>query len=143
MLLVAHDVNPLLPYLDRMIYLAGARALEGPLEQRHHRAETLSALYGAPIEVLRTARWTAGGGRTARGARTSRPPATRTIRALPCCLRRLDPIEPALRPPKQLLSYPFMVNALQAGTIVAVMAAVVGLAHGAAPPELRRAHDRR
>src|SRR5207248_7974137 len=28
-LLVAHDVNPLLPYLDRVVYLGGGRALAG------------------------------------------------------------------------------------------------------------------
>jgi zinc/manganese transport system ATP-binding protein len=51
-LLVAHDVNPLLPYLDRVVYLAGGRAVEGPVEQVVTTA-TLSRLYGAPVEVLR------------------------------------------------------------------------------------------
>ena len=53
-LLVAHDVNPLLPYLDRILYLAGGKALAGTPEQVI-TGETLSALYGTPIEVLRTA----------------------------------------------------------------------------------------
>jgi zinc/manganese transport system ATP-binding protein len=52
-LLVAHDVNPLLSYLDQVIYLVGGRALQGPVEQVITDA-TLSELYGAPIEVLRT-----------------------------------------------------------------------------------------
>jgi zinc/manganese transport system ATP-binding protein len=52
-LLVAHDVNPLLPYLDRVIYLAGGRALAGTVEDVI-TAPKLSSLYGAPIEVLRT-----------------------------------------------------------------------------------------
>jgi zinc/manganese transport system ATP-binding protein len=52
-LLVAHDVNPLLSYLDQVIYLAGGRALQGPVEQVITDA-TLSELYGASIEVLRT-----------------------------------------------------------------------------------------
>jgi zinc/manganese transport system ATP-binding protein len=52
-LLVAHDVNPLLPYLDRVLYLAGGRAAMGPPEDVIESA-TLSELYGAPIEVLRT-----------------------------------------------------------------------------------------
>jgi zinc/manganese transport system ATP-binding protein len=52
-LLVAHDVNPLLPYLDRVLYLAGGHAAMGPPEQVITSA-TLSQLYGAPIEVLRT-----------------------------------------------------------------------------------------
>ena len=50
-LLVAHDVNPLLSYLDRVIYLAGGRALAGP-PREVITGETLSALYGTPIEVL-------------------------------------------------------------------------------------------
>jgi zinc/manganese transport system ATP-binding protein len=53
-LLVAHDVNPLLPYVDRVAYLAGGRALVGQVEEVITDRE-LSALYGSPIEVLRTA----------------------------------------------------------------------------------------
>ena len=52
-LLVAHDVNPLAAYLDRVIYLAGGRALCGEVDEVI-TAETLSALYGTTIEVLRT-----------------------------------------------------------------------------------------
>ena len=52
-LLVAHDVNPLLAYLDRVVYLARGRALLGPVEDVI-TAEQLSVLYGSPIEVLRT-----------------------------------------------------------------------------------------
>jgi zinc/manganese transport system ATP-binding protein len=51
-LLVAHDVNPLLPYLDRVVYLAGGRAIEGAVEEVI-TGSTLSELYGVPIEVLR------------------------------------------------------------------------------------------
>ena len=52
-MLVAHDINPILGYLDRIIYLAGGRAVEGPPEDVI-TSETLSKLYGVPIEVLRT-----------------------------------------------------------------------------------------
>ncbi len=51
-LLVAHDVNPLLRYLDRVAYLAGGGAVEGTVEEVVN-SETLSALYGVPVEVLR------------------------------------------------------------------------------------------
>jgi zinc/manganese transport system ATP-binding protein len=51
-LLVAHDVNPLLPYLDRVVYLGNGRALSGDVHEVI-TAPALSALYGAPIEVLR------------------------------------------------------------------------------------------
>jgi zinc/manganese transport system ATP-binding protein len=52
-LLVAHDVNPLLPYIDQVIYLAGGRALQGPVAEVI-TGPKLSELYGVPIEVLRT-----------------------------------------------------------------------------------------
>jgi zinc/manganese transport system ATP-binding protein len=51
-LLVAHDINPLLPHIDRVVYLAGGRAVEGPVAEVI-TSETLSALYGVEIEVLR------------------------------------------------------------------------------------------
>jgi len=53
-LLVAHDVNPLLGYLDRVVYLAGGRALAGTVEEVI-TAPKLSWLYGAPVEVLKAA----------------------------------------------------------------------------------------
>jgi zinc/manganese transport system ATP-binding protein len=53
-LLVAHDVNPLLAYLDRVIYLGAGRALAGSV-QKVITGPQLSALYGAPVEVLKTA----------------------------------------------------------------------------------------
>jgi zinc/manganese transport system ATP-binding protein len=52
-LLVAHDANPLLGYLDSVIYVAGGEAVAGPPDQVI-TSETLTRLYGAPIEVLRT-----------------------------------------------------------------------------------------
>jgi zinc/manganese transport system ATP-binding protein len=52
-LLVAHDVNPLLGHLDRVLYLAGGRALLGD-PRDVITSDTLTALYGSPIEVLRT-----------------------------------------------------------------------------------------
>jgi len=53
-LLVAHDINPLLTYLDRVIYVAAGRALQGTVAEVI-TGPTLSALYGVSIEVLRTA----------------------------------------------------------------------------------------
>jgi zinc/manganese transport system ATP-binding protein len=52
-LLVAHDVNPLLSYLDQVIYLAGGRALQGNVEDVITGSK-LSELYGVETEVLRT-----------------------------------------------------------------------------------------
>jgi zinc/manganese transport system ATP-binding protein len=51
--MVAHDVNPILGYLDRVVYLARGGAVAGPPDQVITGA-TLSRLYGTPIEVLRT-----------------------------------------------------------------------------------------
>ncbi len=53
-LLVAHDVNPLLAHLDRVLYLGGGGAVAGTVDEVI-TAEQLSALYGTPVEVLRAA----------------------------------------------------------------------------------------
>ncbi len=53
-LLVAHDVNPLLTYLDRVVYFGAGHAAVGTPRQVI-TAATLSRLYGVPIEVLRAA----------------------------------------------------------------------------------------
>jgi zinc/manganese transport system ATP-binding protein len=52
-LLVAHDVNPILSYLDRVVYFAGGRGVEGT-PREVITGSTLSRLYGVPIEVLET-----------------------------------------------------------------------------------------
>jgi zinc/manganese transport system ATP-binding protein len=52
-LMVAHDVNPILPYLDQVIYLAAGGAVSGsPADVV--TSKTLSLLYQTPIEVLQT-----------------------------------------------------------------------------------------
>jgi zinc/manganese transport system ATP-binding protein len=51
-MLVTHDVNPIVAYLDRVIYVAASTAVEGRPEEVVS-SETLSRLYGAPVEVLR------------------------------------------------------------------------------------------
>lgn len=50
--LTAHDMNPLLPVMDRIVYLAGGRAAVGTTDEVA-RTEVLTRLYGRPIEVLR------------------------------------------------------------------------------------------
>ncbi|MDQ1391078.1 MAG: zinc/manganese transport system ATP-binding protein [Acidimicrobiaceae bacterium] len=54
-LLIAHDVNPLLPVLDKVIYVARGRITIGRPEEVI-TTERLSALYDAPVEVLRDSR---------------------------------------------------------------------------------------
>jgi zinc/manganese transport system ATP-binding protein len=51
-LLSAHDMNPLLAVMDRIVYLAAGRAATGTTEQVI-RTETLSELYGHHVEVIR------------------------------------------------------------------------------------------
>ena len=50
---MTHDVNPVLPHADRVLYLAGGRFRIGtPDEVMNSR--TLSDLYGSPVEVVRS-----------------------------------------------------------------------------------------
>jgi len=51
-LLVAHDVNPLLPVIDRVLYVARGRIAIGPPSELI-TSERLSALYDTSVEVLR------------------------------------------------------------------------------------------
>jgi zinc/manganese transport system ATP-binding protein len=49
--MVAHDVNPILPYLDQVVYLGRGGAVSGaPAEVI--TSDTLSDLFSTPIEVL-------------------------------------------------------------------------------------------
>lgn len=51
-LFVTHEINPILPMVDRVLYLVGSRwAIGAPSEVL--TSERLSALYGTPIDVLR------------------------------------------------------------------------------------------
>ena len=52
-LLVAHDVNPIMPFLDRVVYVAQGHAVSGPPKEVI-RADVLTRLYGVPVDVLRT-----------------------------------------------------------------------------------------
>lgn len=54
-LLIAHHINPLLPFLDRVLYIANGRVATGRPEDVL-TSKILSALYGVPIEVLRDSR---------------------------------------------------------------------------------------
>ena len=51
-LLSAHDMNPLLAAIDRIVYLAHGRAVSGSTDEVI-RTEVLSALYGYHIDVIR------------------------------------------------------------------------------------------
>jgi zinc/manganese transport system ATP-binding protein len=51
-LISAHDMNPLLPVMDRIVYLAAGRAASGTTGEVV-RTEVLSALYGQHVDVIR------------------------------------------------------------------------------------------
>ena len=51
-LVSAHDVNPLLPVMDSIVYIAGGRAASGSTDDVV-RSEVLSELYGHHVDVLR------------------------------------------------------------------------------------------
>jgi zinc/manganese transport system ATP-binding protein len=50
-LLSAHEINPLLPAMDRVVYIAAGRAASGTTDEVI-RTEVLSALYGHHVDVL-------------------------------------------------------------------------------------------
>jgi zinc/manganese transport system ATP-binding protein len=49
---VTHEINPVLPYVDRVLYLAGGEFRVGPVEDVL-TSRTLSELYRTPIDVIR------------------------------------------------------------------------------------------
>jgi zinc/manganese transport system ATP-binding protein len=53
-IMVAHDVNPLLPYVDSVAYVSEQRIVSGPPDDVIS-TETLSRLYDTRVEVVRTA----------------------------------------------------------------------------------------
>jgi zinc/manganese transport system ATP-binding protein len=50
---VTHEINPVLPFVDRVLYLAGGQFRVGSVDQVLNSA-TLSELYGMPIDVIHT-----------------------------------------------------------------------------------------
>jgi len=52
---VAHDINPLLPFLDKVVYVANGKVATGTPEEVL-TSESLTALYGVHIEVIRDSR---------------------------------------------------------------------------------------
>lgn len=54
-LLVAHDINPLIQCLDRVVYIANGKVATGTPDEVL-TTKSLTALYGVPVEVLRDSR---------------------------------------------------------------------------------------
>ena len=54
-MLIAHDVNPLLRHIDNVVYVAAGRVAMGRPDEII-TSERLSEIYGAPVEVMRDSR---------------------------------------------------------------------------------------
>ena len=106
--LVAHDVNPILPYVDRVVYLGQGGAATGPPDEVI-TSETLTNLYRTPIEVLR-----ASDGRLVVVGQPEAP------------AHHHDSATQAMNVVRDLFEFQFMVNAFRAGSVVAVLAGTVG-----------------
>lgn len=50
---VTHDVNPILPFVDRVLYLAGGTFRVGTPDEVL-RSEVLTEMYGTPVDVIRS-----------------------------------------------------------------------------------------
>ena len=136
--LVAHDVNPLLSYLDRVAYLAAGHAVAGPVEEVI-TTETLTALYGVPVEVLQ-----ASDGRLVVIGQPE-PPAHHHDRHADHASMPLEAPSPSWNPLhdlSQMLEYHFMVNALRGGQRGGRAGGARRLDDGAAARDLRRPHAR-
>ena len=58
-LLIAHNINPLLPYLDKVVYIANGKVATGTPHEVL-TSECLSALFGVHVEVLQDSRGNIG-----------------------------------------------------------------------------------
>ena len=122
--MVAHDVNPILPYLDRVVYIAEGGAVAGTPAGGDHRRDAEPALRH-PDRGAAHLRRAAGRRRPAGGARPSRRPARRTDdrASLTAAPRLPGTSSPTSGSSSTSRSW---CNALAGGAIVAVVAGVVG-----------------
>ena len=139
-LLSAHEMNPLLPVMDRIVYLAGGRAASGPTDQVV-TPEVLTRLYGHHVDVLHVH------GRVlvvaGAAADETQPPRTgRRRTGYRGGLTSMHQLYTAVFEPGFFASAQVHVAAT-IGAIVAVVSAVVGRLHRHARPVLRRARARR
>jgi zinc/manganese transport system ATP-binding protein len=51
---VTHEINPVLPFVDRVLYLGAGRGVVGTVDEVLN-SRTLTSLYGAPVEVIHAA----------------------------------------------------------------------------------------
>ena len=107
----AHELNPLVNAIDRVLYLGGGRAVLGAVDEVV-TGPVLSRLYGAPIEVVRVeGRYFVMAGGVERRTRRASP--RRRITLTPTSTRRM-------------FEYDFMRTAFAAAGMAAVLAGTVG-----------------
>jgi len=58
-MLIAHNINPLLPYLDKVVYIANGKVATGT-PQEVLTSKCLSTLFGVHVEILRDSRGNIG-----------------------------------------------------------------------------------
>ena len=107
-LFVTHEINPILAYVDRVLYLVGGQWAIGTPEEVL-TSERLSALYGTTVDVRR-------------GARAHRGHRRRGTRASPARSRGASLVTGV----NLYLSQPFAQHALIAGALVAITCGLIG-----------------
>ena len=134
MLLVAHDVNPILGYLDRVVYFAGGGAVEGAPRRGDRRRDAQPPLRRADRGAARPP--------TAASSSSAPPEPPRPPRRppRPCCTELAALSWNPVSDFEQLTDFPFMVNALRGGHDRRRDGRRDRLVHGPAPPDLRRPH---
>ena len=125
-IIVAHDVNPILPYLDRVVYIAQGGAVSGRVSEVI-TSETLERAVRhsdrSPARLRRPARRR----RRTGSARVPLRPPHRPSLPLNASAMIGTGLSWNLRSDlHQLFAFHFMVNAFRAGTIVAVLAGAIG-----------------
>ena len=118
-MLVAHDVNPILTYLDQVVYLAHGGALMGSPRRGDHVGHPHHAVRHPGRRAAGPRRSAGRGGPAGRPVRTPARPGGLTAMEYGLTWNLLDDV-------RQLFDFHFMVNALRAGTVVAVVAGAVG-----------------
>ena len=143
MIMVAHDVNPILGYLDQVIYLAAAAPPPGPPREVITGDDPVAAVRDAgrgAVDLATGRLVVVGQPEEARhhttGTTHERPDAPARGRSNPAH------VEHGRRRPAAV-PLPLHGQRLRAGTVVAVLAAVDRLVHGAAAADLRRPHPGR
>ena len=109
-LLIAHNINPLLPHLDKVMYIANGKVATGRPDEVL-TSESLTALYGVQVEVLRDPH----GNVAIIGVEEHHG----DVSGMTFSINLIADLQ-------QMLNYQFMQHAFEAGTITAIVAGITG-----------------